>query len=145
MKKQTLLLSLVIVCSFIVSACSEVATDCNQEEVIAAVDQLDSFLSKFNDQVELVSSTEKSALPDLISELEAVLQEVQVSEVPNCIQLVKDKLIQYMATMNDGLQLYATDNPESEVFEKIEQATDLMGEYIIASLEARVGTPTPQP
>jgi hypothetical protein len=47
--------------------------------------------------------------------------------------------------MNDGLQLYATDNPESEVFEKIEQATDLMGEYIIASLEARVGTPTPQP
>ena len=145
MKIEALLFSLVIICGFIVSACSGGANDCSQAEVIAAVDQMDLLLSKFNDQVELISSTEKSELTSLISELETVLQEVQDSEVPNCILLVKNKLSQYMTTMIEGLQLYSSDNPESEVVDKIEQATDLMGDYIIASLEARVGTPTTQP
>ena len=145
MKKTILLFSLIIVCSLIMSACSGAGSDCRQEDLIAAVDRLDSSFSKFNNQVELVSSTPKSAVPPIISELEAILQEVNDSEAPDCIQAAKDHLTQYMATMVEGLQFYTADKPEVEVSEKIDQATELMGNYIIASLEARVGTPTPQP
>lgn len=145
MKKTISFFSLIIVCSFIMSGCSGAISDCNQETVIPVVDKLDSSFSKFNDQVELVSTTPKSAVPPIISELEGTLQEVEDLEVPDCIQIVKDQLSQYMAAMIEGLQLYTADKPETEVSEKIDQATELMGNYIIASLEARVGTPTPLP
>jgi hypothetical protein len=47
--------------------------------------------------------------------------------------------------MIEVLQLYAADDSESEVFGKIGQPTDIMSDYIIVSLKARGGTPTPQP
>jgi hypothetical protein len=47
--------------------------------------------------------------------------------------------------MNEGLRFYTADKPEMEVSEKIDQATEVMGNYNIASLEDRVGIPTPQP
>jgi len=76
--------------------------------------------SKFNDQVELVSSTPKSGVPPVISTLEGILQEVQDTAVLDSIRDAKNHLSQFMAAMIDGLSQYTSRNPAATLDEALE-------------------------
>ena len=101
---------------------------------------------RFSSKVELASSTSRRGLEPIVSELQDIHQETIELEVPDCVKDVQGKLTLFMDTMIDGFLLFMAEEPESEYTEIIELAIEYMGDYYLASLEARIsGIPTQIP
>ena len=76
-------------------------------------------------------------------EREEILQPLTDFKLPN-IEDIPDEFFAFQA-FAEFLFLGSPWDYMGEVSEKIELATQLMGDYILASLEVRIGTLTPEP
>lgn len=105
---------------------------CPEEEVSNQISEMGTIWEKYDDAIDLASSTSRISLSQPINNLQEIKREMSNLEVAECLIRAKDFSVISMENTIDGFLAFIADEPDSIVAGYFSDSTFYINEYIYA-------------
>lgn len=102
---------------------------CAPEVAITKIEEMDEFFTEFYDASDLAGSTPRGSLAPMIADMQAIRRDAERLEMPVCLEVVHEKLIDLMNDMIDAFQSFLANDSDTIVNGKFDDAATSIEAY----------------